>query len=122
MRSLRYWLGLPLYNLILLAFCVCYVHRMGLEDIYYRASNWIMLSIAVCPFLTALYYPVRRADCRPLWKPVLYSSGAIFIICLSALFLMCPTLVNYWIILAALLALAEAASYALGLLAVWLAV
>lgn len=121
MRSLRYWLGLPLYNLILLAFCVCYAYGMGLENVYYRASNWIMLSIAVCPFLTALYYPVRREDCRPLWKSVLYSAAAIFFCCLATLFLMAPMLVYYWIILAALLALAEAASYSLGLLAAWLA-
>lgn len=81
MRSLRYWLGLPLYDLLLwlgyVLFCYSDVLGLGAD----RADGLMALlglSMFVLPLLTALYYPVRREDCRPLHKTVLISAAAIF--------------------------------------------
>lgn len=92
MRTLRYWLGLPLYNVLLwLAYILfCYNDVLKLGD-YVLQDNILVclfLSTLVCPLLTALYYPVGREDCRPLYAVVLKSGAVIFAVCFLTLAMM----------------------------------
>ena len=91
MKALRYWLGLPLYNFLLwlayILFCYNDVLRIG-EDAQLDVIAYLFLSTLVCPLLTALYYPVRRDDCRPLYAVVLKSGAVIFAVCFLTLAIM----------------------------------
>ena len=123
MRTLRYWLGLPLYNLLLwLAYIlICYndMLRIG-EDAQLDVIAYLFLSTLVCPLLTALYYPVRRDDCRPLYAVVLKSGAVIFAVCFLTLLV-----INLWdfsiytigsiALLSLILAAREMVGYGIGL-------
>ena len=80
MKSLRYWLGLPLFNLLLLLlfffpFSVAVSHAL-----YYCV---VYGGLVVFPLATALYYPVTRTDCLPCRKTVVVS----YIVLLAASYL-----------------------------------
>ena len=117
MKTLRYWLGLPLYNLMLWAVCVVFVK--GLVDEPWEPHNTLFVCIAfsvlTVPFAVSLYYPVEREDCRPLWQPVVISFAAIFIVAQITLTVLIETFLGATFI-AVMLAFAELTGYAIGLL------
>lgn len=81
MRSLRYWLGLPLFNLILLilfsASAILPGVRLLTEICLFTVYAMMIGGAFVLPLITALWYPVKRDDCRPLYKTALISWAMI---------------------------------------------
>lgn len=83
MHTLRYWLGLPLLNLLLILFAVVFPAVMPSQEtcggffvfaaMYVYAALFSYGGLLVLPLLTGLYYPAGRSDCRPLWIPAVAS-------------------------------------------------
>ncbi len=129
MKSLRYWLGLPLFNLILLVvfllsvgFMDCRVHSQAVDtlDEVLQAILWVVFvwgGILWIPFLTALFFPVDTAFRIPLWGVVAISFMAILAV--SFVVMLCLGAWDSGLLLAPMLAAIECAGYSLGLFAVW---
>lgn len=129
MKSLRYWLGLPLFNLMLLVvfllsvrFMDCRVHSQAVDtlDEVLQAILWVVFvwgGILWIPFLTALFFPVDTAFRIPLWGVVAISFMAILAV--SFVVMLCLGAWNFGLLLALMLAAIECAGYSLGLFAVW---
>ena len=117
MKTLRYWLGLPLYNLILWAVCVAFVKGLYNEPWMLNETTLVCIAFSVltAPFAVSLYYPVERGDCRPLWLPVVISFAAIFIVAQITLTVLIGTFLGATFI-AVMLAFAELVGYSIGLL------
>lgn len=135
MRSLRYWLGLPLFNLIFMVSCIfllcClkYDERMflcvpGIAALVVFAVVYRGGGIFVFPLLSGLFYPLNDRGRLPLYAVVLISAAAIFSVCV----LTWALLIKVWsgdkdtvdlffrfCGFSALLTLVEAAGYSLGL-------
>ena len=133
MKTLRYWLGLPLFNLILGVVCWLYWFDDGIfspaaYDFFDGFVHWMLgYGVLIFPFLTALYYPVGRKDCRPLWKTAILSFFAIMFVCAAGMVIgiakeeaIQPYSFVAVVVIALqigfILALVETAFYALGLL------
>lgn len=126
MRSLRYWLGLPLLNLILLI--------MFAASAIFPGSSWITavcmpaVYVMLCggafvlPLVTALWYPVNREDCRPLYKTALISWAMISVAWIAAFSLSAIGVKHYDFLYQARIALiftaVQTLGYSLGLFTV----
>ena len=87
MRTLRFWLGMPLFNLLILLFIVVFP---SLSSEFNWTGGLAMIlaygaSVALCyggifliPLITGLYYPVGRYDCRPLYTPAIVCFWGVF--------------------------------------------
>gem|GEM_PF-3184589 len=129
MRSLRYWLGLPLFNLILLIVCVLSIKLMGCRpnsDAFdtlievLQTILWVVFvwgGILWIPFLTALFFRVDTAFRIPLWGVVAISFMAILAVSLVAM--LCLGAGGTAPLLALPLAAIECAGYSFGLFVVW---
>lgn len=123
MRSLRYWLGLPLFNLILLILFSASVIFPGvrlLTEICLFTVYAMMIGGAfVLPLITALWYPVKRDDCRPLYKTALISWAMISVAWIAAFSLSAIGVKHYDFLYHARIALifttVQSLGYSLGL-------
>lgn len=94
MRSLRYWLGLPLFNaIILLIVIVIQILSSRVSEEVLIATSSIFAGVLgfgglfLIPMITALYYPVMRKDFLPLRKTVWVSFAGIAFVCFLSLIL-----------------------------------
>lgn len=125
MRTLRYWLGLPLFNLIVVLFlCV-------LPLVFGRIFGEEMDSITICffiflcygglfvlPLLTGLYYPAGRAECLPLWTPIMVSFFMSFVMWVVVWFVISGVVFPALLIalpIASVFTLVEILGYSVGL-------
>ena len=118
MRSLRYWLGLPLFNLILLilfsASAIFPGVRLLTEICLFTVYAMMIGGAFVLPLITALWYPVKRDDCRPLYKTALISWAMISVAWIAAFSLSAIGVKHYDFLYQARIALIFTAVQTLG--------
>lgn len=131
MRTLRFWLGMPLFNLLILLIFVVFPSLSSEFDwtgglamkLAYGASMVLCYGgIFLIPLITGLYYPVERYDCRPLYIPAIACFLGVFAVFSAAAFIYtgCIEGAGFLMGLASLpaalaIAAIETAGYSLGL-------
>lgn len=127
MHTLRYWLGIPLLNLILvlliIVFPVVMPSRTTCGGLFVTISIYTYMVMIfggafVLPLLTGIYYPAGRWDCRPLWGPAMASFLGIFVLWTLALTIFSSGGITFFLIIVIALAAAvvETVGYSIGLL------
>ena len=105
MKSIRYWAGIPLLTLIVLALLIISeIYRLqfvnsgyDVYEIYNHMANdsvgyshtldgiIVFFGMPILSMATALYYPINREDCHPLRKTIVFSFLGIFVLFFLAL-------------------------------------